>query len=41
MEPCLKPILKGHSGHVKVVAQALKAEITSFTHGSNIGVSRF
>ena len=37
MEPGLKTILEGHRGDIKVIAQALKAEISYFVlHGVNL-----
>jgi hypothetical protein len=32
MEPGLKTILEGHRGDIKVIAQALKAEVAFFHH---------
>jgi hypothetical protein len=39
MEPCLKTILKGDRGDIKVIAQALKAEIAFLLHEINLKVS--
>jgi hypothetical protein len=36
MEPCLKTILEGHRGDIKVIAQALKAEIAFLLHEINV-----
>jgi len=37
MEPGLKTILEGHRGDMKVIAQALKAEVARFVfHGSSM-----
>ena len=38
MEPGLKTILEGHRGDIKVIAQALKAEVAYFFHGINLEV---
>jgi hypothetical protein len=39
MEPGLKTILEGHRGDIKVIAQALKAEIAFLLHEINLKVS--
>ena len=36
VEPRLKPILKGHRGHVEVISQALQAEVPSLFHAATI-----
>ncbi len=36
MQPRFKPILEGHRGHVEVMPQALKAEVSSFFHAANM-----
>jgi hypothetical protein len=36
VEPCLKTILEGHRGHIEVIAQALKAKISSLLHEINV-----
>ena len=36
MEPSLKAILEGHSGHVEVISQALQAEVPSLFHAANM-----
>jgi putative NIF3 family GTP cyclohydrolase 1 type 2 len=38
MEPGLKTILEGHRGDIKVIAQALKAEVAFFLHWINLEV---
>ena len=40
MKPCLKPILKGHRGHVELKAKAFKTEVSLFFHLPNMGVKR-
>ena len=36
MKPCLKPILKGHRGHVEVIAKAFKTEVALFLHFASV-----